>query len=80
VLHSLSCRAGRDFILDSFRTTAVAVEVFEYPAFGAVGTVERTTIVKERDDEAACSVEPDMRLEMLMCTVAYSIMSAYGLR
>lgn len=38
------------------------------------------TDVKELDEKAACCIEPDMRLEMLMCTVAYSIVSAYGLR
>jgi hypothetical protein len=37
-------------------------------------------IVKERDEKAACFIESDMRLEMLICTVAYSIVSAYGLR
>ena len=37
-------------------------------------------IVKERDEKAACCIEPDMRLEMLMCAVAHSIVTAYGLR
>jgi hypothetical protein len=54
------CRAALGEILSSIplELTAVAVEVFEHPAFGAVGTVERTTIVKERDEKAACCIEP----------------------
>ena len=54
--------------------------MFEYPAFVAVGTRESATIVREHDARWACFIEPDMRLEMLICTVAHSIVAAYGLR
>ena len=51
------CRAALGEIVSSIplELPAVAVEVFKYPAFGAVGTVERTTIVKELKMRPPCS-------------------------
>ena len=62
VLRSPSCRAGRDVIPDSLRTYRARGQGVRVSSdLCDVGTMERTTIVKEREKNAACCMLRDAK-------------------
>ena len=62
VLRSPSCRAGRDFIPASLRTVRARGQGVRVSSdLCDVGTMERTTIVKEREKNAACCMLRDAK-------------------
>jgi hypothetical protein len=62
VLRSPPCRAGRDFIPDSLRTYRARGQGVRVSSdLCDVGTMERTTIVKEREKNAACCMLRDTK-------------------